>query len=287
MKNLFLFTLLILSYSVNAQNYSYKKKRITQPGSMYFYWGYNRSIYAKSTINFTGDNYDFTIHKATADDRPSTDLKTYLNITTISVPQFNLRIGWYRNSKWDFSLGYDHMKYVMTNGQEAKLTGQIPQSENQYLNGQFNGEYYRIYDQAIHYENSNGLNYITFQTTYNKLLYRNKERNFVVRGRLGLGVGGIVTQTDFQWNGKEYHTNFKVSGYGASVHTGVRLEFFNRFFAQSNWSTGLINLPHLQTIAGTNNYAKHKLVYGDWQLVAGVFWYLKFKNKCDSCPDWH
>ncbi len=287
MKNLFLLSFLLLGLSLNAQNYSYKKKQIAQPGSMYFYWGYNRSIYAKSTINFTGDNYNFTILKAKAHDNPSTSFKQYVNITTISVPQFNIRVGWYRNKKWDFSFGYDHMKYLMTDGQEAMLTGQIPQSENQYLNGKFSGEYYKISRKAIHYENSNGLNYITLQTTYNKLLYRTKERNFAVRGRLGFGLGGVITQTDFMWNDTFYHTLLKITGFGTSIHTGVRLEFFNRFFAQSNWSTGVIRLPHLQTIAGTNNYAKQTLVYGDWQLVAGVFWYLKFKNKCDSCPDWH
>ncbi|HIP35733.1 MAG TPA: hypothetical protein EYG85_02650 [Crocinitomix sp.] len=287
MKNLFLLSFLIITSFTIAQRYSYRKKQITQPGSMYFYWGYNRSIYAKSSINFVGDNYNFTIHKATADDRPSTDISTYFNITTISVPQFNIRMGWYRNNKWDFSFGYDHMKYVMTNGQEAKLTGFIPASENQYLNGVFNGEYYVITDKAIHYENTNGLNYISFQINYNHLFYRTRERQFAIRGRLGLGLGAVVTQTDFNWNGKEYHTEFKLSGYGASIHTGLRFEFFNRFFAQSNWSTGLINLPQLQTIANTNNYAKQKVVYADWQLVAGVFWYLKFKNGCDSCPDWH
>ncbi|MGV6860737.1 MAG: hypothetical protein ACWA41_03145 [Putridiphycobacter sp.] len=287
MKKVFLFCFLLFSVSLFAQKYSYKKKQATQPGTMYFYWGYNRSIYSKSDINFTGDYYNFTIHKATADDRPSTDLKTYFNIKTISVPQFNIRIGWYQNKKWDFSLGYDHMKYVMTNGQEAKLTGQIPASENQYLNGEFNGEYYRIYDKAIHYENTNGLNYISLQTTYNHLFYRTNDRNFAVRGRLGFGFGPVVTQTDFQWSGKEYHTEFKLSGFGGSINTGLRLEFFNRFFAQSNWSTGAIALPHLQTIANTNNYARQKFVYADWQLVAGAFWYIKFKNGCDSCPDWH
>ena len=287
MKNLFLLLLMVLPFTITAQRYSYKKKQITQPGSMYFYWGYNRSIYAKSTIHFTGDNYDFIVHKAKAHDNPSTSFKQYVNITTISVPQFNIRVGWYRNNKWDFSFGYDHMKYLMTDGQEAMLTGQIPQSENQYLNGKFSGEYYKLPRKAIHYENSNGLNYITFQTTYNQLLYRTKERNFAVRGRLGIGLGGVITQTDFMWNDTFYHTLLKITGFGASIHTGLRLEFFNRFFAQSNWSTGVINLPHLQTIAGTNNYAKQKLVYADWQLVAGVFWYLKFKNKCDSCPDWH
>jgi len=287
MKKLILFCVLSISLSGMAQNYSYKKKQITQKGSMYFFWGYNRSIYSKSDINFAGENYNFTILKARAKDNPARKFKTYVNPTTLTVPQFNLRFGIYTNSSWDISLGYDHMKYVMVNWQEAKLVGSIPESENQYLNGEFDGEYYMIHDDIIHYENSNGLNYITAQATYNKLFFRTNDRNFAIRGRLGMGLGAVVTQTDFNFNGKGYHTLQKLTGFGASVHSGVRFEFFNRFFAQSNFSSGAISLPHLQTIANTNNYANQKFVYADWQLVGGVFWFLKFKNGCNSCPDWH
>jgi hypothetical protein len=288
MKKLILLLTLLISISGIAQSYSYKKKQITQKGSMYFYWGYNRSVYSKSDINFAGENYNFTIINARAKDRPSTELKTYINLETITVPQFNLRVGLYTNSSWDVSLGYDHMKYVMVNWQQAQLSGSIPASENQYLNGEFDGEaYHTINDNMIHYENSNGLNYITFQATYNKLLYRTESRIFAIRGRLGAGLGAVVTQTDFEFNGQDYHSLLKLTGFGGSIHSGVRFEFFNRFFAQSNFSTGAISLPHLQTIANSNNYANQKFVYGDWQLVAGVFWYVKFKNACNSCPDWH
>jgi hypothetical protein len=287
MKNLILIlTILVSSFSF-SQSYSYKKKQIGQPGSMYFFWGYNRSIYTKSDINFTGDYYNFTIHKALAHDKPVNEFKTYIDPTKLTIPQFNFRVGYYLNKKWDVSVGWDHMKYVMTNGQEAKLTGQIPESENDYLNGEFNGEFYRIHDDIIHYENSNGLNYIRVQLTYNELLYQTNNRKFAARARFGIASGPIMTQTDFIWSGKDYHTNQKITGFGISAHTGARLEFFNRFFAQTNFSTGFIALPHLQTIAGTNNYARQKFVYGEWQIVAGAFWFLKFKNGCDSCPDWH
>lgn len=287
MKNLIFIICLCFSFTGLTQKYSYKKKQITQKGSMYFYWGYNRSIYGKSNINFTGDKYNFTIHKAKAQDKPSREFKTYVNPATLSVPQFNIRLGYYTNTSWDISFGYDHMKYVMTNGQEAKLTGYIPVEENQYINGELNGDIYNIHDQFIHYENSNGLNYITLQANYNKLLYRTNSRVFAARARFGVGLGGVVTQTDFNWNNQDYHTRLKLSGFGASLHTGIRLEFFNRFFAQSNWSTGAIGLPHLQTIVNTNNYARQKFIYADWQLVGGVVWFIKFKNGCNSCPDWH
>ena len=287
MKQIIFLLITLMSFGAFSQQYSYKKKKITQKGSMYFYWGYNRAVFGKSTIHFTGNKYDFTIHNAKAVDKPSTEFNTYVGITTISVPQFNIRVGYYTNSKWDLSFGYDHMKYVMKEFQEAKLTGYIDESENQNLNGTFNNELYVITDDKIHYENSNGLNYITFQANYNHLLYATPSKKIALRGRLGVGLGAVVTQTDFEFGGYDYHTDLKISGFGGSVHSGLRLEFFNRFFVQSNWSAGVISLPHLQTIRDTESYAKQVLTYADWQLVAGAFWYLKFKNGCNSCPDWH
>ena len=110
------------------------------------------------------------------------------------------------------------------------------------------------------------------------MLYQTKQRKFAVRGRFGIGLGPVVTQTDFIFNGQDFHTLQKLSGFGGSLHTGIRLEFFDRFFAQSNWSGGAIAIPRLQTIANTDNYANQTFAYADWQLVAGAFWYLKFKN---------
>lgn len=294
MKFIFFILTALISLPVMSQQYSYKKKKITQKGSMYFYWGYNRSVYGKSTIHFTGGglnglpgSYDFTIHNAKAVDKPATKAKTYFDIETITVPQFNIRIGYYTNEKWDLSIGYDHMKYVMKEGQEAKLTGYIDELQNDSLNGKFDSELYKIRDGRIHYENSNGLNYITFQANYNHLLYTTKNRKFAIRGRLGAGLGAVVTQTDFEFGGYDYHTDLKLSGFGGSLHSGVRFEFFNRLFLQSNWSAGVISLPNLQTIRDTENRAQQVLTYADWQIVGGVFWFLKFKNACNSCPDWH
>ena len=286
MKNYLVLLFLFCLQPAFGQNYSYKKKQSTQRGAVYFFWGYNRSIYSKSNINFTGDGYDFTIHKAKAHDNPDRNIKTYFNPKTISVPQFNIRLGYYYKPQWDISLGYDHMKYVMTDNQQAKLSGSISDSINSVLSGDFDNEIYKITPQAIHYENSNGLNYISVQLSHTKRIYRTKSRKILVQRRLGLGLGGVVTQTDFNWDGQIYNTDLKLTGAGASLHTGLRLDFYNRFFLQSNWSTGFIYLPRLQTIAGTNNYAKHHFVYADWQLLGGVIFYLKTKNGCGSCPDW-
>ncbi len=269
-----------------SQSYSYKKKQTTQKGAVYLYWGYNRSIYTKSDIHFTGNGYDFTIHKARAHDRPARGFNTYFGSEAFSQPQFNFRVGYYYKHLWDVSIGYDHMNYVMENHQDAALSGTINPESNSFFNGQFDNQVYTVFPQMIQYENTNGLNYISVQLTNTKSLYRTRSRKIRLQRRLGIGIGGVVTQTDFSWSGEDYTSAIKVTGAGASFHTGLRLDLINRFFLQSNWSTGFIYLPKVQTIANTESYASQKFVYADWQLVGGLVFYLRTKNGCGSCPDW-
>lgn len=290
MMRLLLFIGLILAGTqLHAQKWSSKKKYSTRKNTMYFYWGYNRSIYTKSDITFSGPGYNFIAENVAASDRPSREFKTYVNIKTISVPQFNIRIGYYYVDHWDFSIGYDHMKYVMDKNQTIYLNGEITSTTNSELNGVYDHTTGKIpiREEDLHYENTNGLNYISFQMQNTTPRFTTRDGKFSIQQRLGFGFGPVVTQTDFNWDGEQYHSEFGLTGYGISAHTGVRFDFFNRFFFQSNWSGGFIHLPHNRTIQNMPDYARQKFVYGQWELVAGVFFYVPAINGCDSCPDWH
>lgn len=276
-------------FAANAQTYSFKKKFGTQKNAMYIYWGYNRSVYTKSDVNFNGPDYNFTVSKLAASDRPSRKFKTYVDPTMFTVPQFNVRIGWYYKHRWDFSVGYDHMKYVMDKNQTLYINGEITNTTSSQLSGKYSnldGQIPIRYED-LHYENTNGLNYVSFQLNNTAPLYKTKNKKFAIQRRAGIGIGGVVTQTDFNWDGKQYHTNFNISGFGVSLHTGVRFDFFNRFFFQSNWSGGYINLPKNRTAPFQPLFAKHQFVYGQWELLGGVLFYLRSKNGCNTCPDWH
>ena len=287
MKNwLVILVLVVLQPAIAQQNYSFKKKQSTQKGAIYFYWGYNRSVYSKSNIKFSGPGYDFKVFDATAHDNPARGIKTYLNPATWSVPQFNIRLGYYYKEKFDISFGYDHMKYVMTDNQTALVTGEIDATSNSILAGSYYNTPVKLYPPAIHYENSNGLNYISAQIQHTNYFFRSKDRKHFLQYRFGFGLGGVVTQTDFIWNGSDNNTDLKISGFGGSLHTGIRADFFNRFFLQSNFTVGYINLPNLQTVALTEHRAKQQFMYGDIQIVGGFFLYKRIKNGCGSCPDW-
>lgn len=287
-----LFSLILLMGSGGfAQNYSFKKKFGTQKNAIYVYWGYNRSIYSKSDIHFTSPDYDFTVIKVAASDRPETDISKYFDPSNFTVPQFNFRIGWYYKFRWDISIGYDHMKYVMDADQNLYINGNTGSTVNSQLNGNYtelDGQIPIRYSD-LHYENTNGLNYISFQLNNTAPLYKTKNRKFAIQRRAGMGFGPVITQTDFNWDGEIYNSAYKqkLAGYGISIHTGVRFDFFNRVFLQSNWSAGFIHLPKNATIMNQDHFARQKFVYGQWELLGGVLFYVRTKNGCDTCPDWN
>ena len=90
------FLIVLLSFFLLGQaNAQYKpQKKSTGPGTLFFYWGYNRSIYSPSTIRFIGPGYDFRLAGVQAVDRPSRDFSEYIDPKMFTVPQFDVRIGY-------------------------------------------------------------------------------------------------------------------------------------------------------------------------------------------------
>lgn len=286
LKYLFLL-FMVSSFTANAQNYSYKKKFGTQKNAMYLHWGYNRSIYSKSNITFIGSNFNFTLKRAAAKDRPTNDFKTYIDPSTFTVPQFSVRLGWYYKHRWDWSFGWDHFKYVMRDYQSLYINGVI--DGGTAMDGTYtdaDGQIL-IHPSNLHYENTNGLNFVTFRLMNTAPLFKTNDRKFAIQRRLGGGLGAVLTQVDFNWDGTEYHSTPQFAGYGFSAHGGLRFDFFNRIYLQSMWSGGFMHLPKNGLPTRDGDYAKHAFVYGSWDITLGVLWYLRTKNGCDTCPDWH
>lgn len=279
--------LFLLPALANGQKWSSKRKYSTRKNTLYIYWGYNRSMYTKSDINFVGPRYNFIAENVAASDRPSNKLNEYFAPNKFTIPQFNVRVGYYYADHWDVSFGYDHMKYVMDPNQIIYLNGHIETSTSE-LNGDYDQSTGKIpirYED-LHYENTNGLNYISVQLTNTTPRYETRDRKFAIHQILGGGGGPVLTQTGFNWDGVEYQSGMAITGYGLSVHAGVRFDFFNRFFLMSDWSTGFIHLPHNRTIQNAPDYARQKFVFAQWVLMGGVFFYMPAINGCDSCPDW-
>ena len=119
-------------FSIAQEKTESEKYTSHNKGKFYFFWGGNRESYSKSDIHFTGQNYDFTIHDAVADDKPKGWHVDYINPGAMTIPQTNFRMGYFINDHYNISLGLDHMKYVMRQRQIANVSGYVnlPSSES-------------------------------------------------------------------------------------------------------------------------------------------------------------
>jgi hypothetical protein len=290
MKTIFFLVLISVSSVSFSQYKRAKTKKSWSAGTLFFYWGYNRSFYTKSNINFNGPGYNFTLNGAKAVDRPTKDIGTYFSIKELTVPQFNFRLGYNIKNNWAISIGYDHMKYVLVDNQPYTLSGNIKPGVDVVTNwsGNYNNEPVITQQETFHYENTNGMNYIRFEVSRIDQWFRSQGGQFAFSSSLGLSSGGILSFNDFTFAGRKDVQTVSMSGLGISTHAGARFEFWNHFFVQVNGAAGFMNQVNVDTRPNDyTSYAKHRFGYAAAEVVAGGLFYFKpKKGGCDSCPQW-
>lgn len=269
-----------------------KQKISVAKGTLWGYWGYNRTAYTKSNLRFIGPGYDFTLQDVTAfDNQSKVGQGYYINPAKITIPQFNARVGYYFKDHWSISFGYDHMKYVMADQNEVLLSGEftpgVDASPNNW-SGIYNAEPITTDRNYLHYENSDGLNYLRFELTRSDMLFGfGSEQQLVITSNLGVAAGGLLSFNDFTFAGKKNVRTISMSGYGLSAHVGLRFEFFKHVFLQSTLSGGFHHqLAVHNRPADASAITKHKYGYGELHTVIGFLFYIRPTNSCDSCPVW-
>ena len=282
----------VCSFLLNAQRYNKPKpKKSFAKGAIFAHWGYNRSYYSRSDINFRGAGYDFTIGGCEAEDKPEPfSLDTYFNIKKLTVPQFNLRIGYVFKHHWAISLGYDHLKYILKDNTPYTLTGQInPGIDNETnWSGSYNNQPIITDEETFHYENSDGLNYIRAELTRIDQWFREKKSAwFGFSSLLGFGAGPLLSVNDFTFAGQKTTQTTSLSGIAASAHLDFRLELFRHFYIQPGASAGYMLQNNVRTRpADYNAIVSHRYAYFGYHVVVGWLFYLRPVNTCDACPHW-
>ena len=59
-------------------------------GKVYVTWGYHRGQHTRSDVTFKTPDGTFTIHNVLGVDRPSNSLRSYIDPTKFTQPQYNL-----------------------------------------------------------------------------------------------------------------------------------------------------------------------------------------------------
>lgn len=218
-------------------------------GKFYLYWGGNRETFSKSDIRFKGADYDFTLYDVSAHDKPKGWHVDYINPCRMTIPQTNLRIGYFITDKYNISVGFDHMKYVMYQDRAVDYSGFYPNQGNfgeTLPNGQV-----LLTEDFLTFEHTDGLNYVNTEIArvddISKWFSINNTDLLQINLTEGVGGGFLYPKTNTKLFDKERHDDFHVSGYGLSAKAGLNITFLKYFFIQGELKGGYINMNDIRT----------------------------------------
>ncbi|MBO9585232.1 MAG: hypothetical protein J7574_13805 [Flavobacterium sp.] len=299
MKTKILFFLLTcVSLSTFAQEESTVDKYAAHnKGKFFVSWGGNRESYSKSDVNFRGKDYNFTVENMAAHDKPKGYHIDYVNPANMTIPQTNLRLGYFFSDHYSVTIGLDHMKYVMTQNQIANVNGYINLPANDpgsFYNGVYNntpvdmslyGAQEGGYDMGtvqgnppafLMYEHTDGLNYINTEVSrfddISKLFRLPNIDKVQINLTEGLGAGLLYPKTNATLLGKERHDDFHFSGYGLSAKAGLNITFFKHFYIQGELKGGYINMQDIRTSVSNEDKASQDFFFFQRIIeVGGIF----------------
>jgi hypothetical protein len=229
------------------------KRNFSRKGDFYFHWGYNHSWYGKSDIKFTGPGYDFTLKDVVANDRQSKLSWDYLNPGLISVPQYNIRAGYFIKDNYSVSIGWDHMKYVVDIPQTVAITGYIgdqistPSVPTGAYAGTYTGQMIDVKADMLLYEHTDGFNYANIEIERYDDIWVAPSRESSLTLETGLGGGMVVPRTDAHLFGQGRNNHWTVAGYGVSVKAGLKFYINKGLYLQNTTKLGATNLKTIHT----------------------------------------
>ena len=271
---LLLSSLLTLSTTLWAQETTVNPYAANNKGKFFVTWGGNRGYYSGSDIHFKGDDFDFTVENASAHDKPKGWHIDYINPTKMTIPQTNLKVGYYFTDKYSVSIGVDHMKYVMTQDQEAVVNGEYP-NKGSYGEVLDNGKT-KLTEDFLMFEHTDGLNYVNAEIArtedFSKFLGIYDIDKVQFNALAGIGAGVLYPKTNATVMGRDRFDDFKVAGWGASAKIGANVTFFKHFFVQYEWKVGYIDIVKAPIVLNTNAYASHHFTFSQSIIsVGGIF----------------
>lgn len=260
-----LFIFLLSLDSVSAQD---NDQLVSRKGKIFFSWGWNRTAYSRSDIHFTGPNHNFTLKNVKATDRPSSaSWKNYVDLKNVTVPQYNMRIGYFINDQYSISVAWDHLKYVAVQGQTVRISGEI--AEGNEFDGVYDNEPIEIKKRFLRYEHTNGLNTANVELRrYAELFKSNIFRVEVIEGA---GFGLLFPRTDAELFNKTNHDEFHLSGFEVHGLLGLKSGIGRVFFVQSEFKLIYHDMDDIYTTLHSEDRASQNFFGYHWNVVFGAY----------------
>lgn len=254
------FIAMLCQYSHAQDSTIAKKKKVH--GTFYVMWGYHKDYYTRSDVRFEDsktDDYDFTMHNAKAHD--SRDMDDLFN-KPLTVPQYVFYGGYFFNNKgdWGIEAGWDHLKYIVTEGQTVHMSGQIRGTQyDQDTTVNYN---------FFHYEHTNGNNYLTVSLVKRNVLYKSINGHHKVSALFKAGGGLLIPKTESMVLGNHRDGPFRVAGYVFTLGTSIRYDIYRYFFLEAGMKGAYARYTYDKIYA--EGRARHNFLSGQLILSAGI-----------------
>ncbi len=264
-------------------------QRFDQRGKFWMSWGYNRGWFTNSDIHIHGQDFDVNFYDVQAKDRPEKfGFKEYFSPTHLSIPQNNYRFGYVINHHWGVSIGMDHMKYVVVNGQDVTMSGVILPSTNHSNN--FVGSYLNtpvtLSRELMRFEHTNGLNLLNVDAEYTCKVASLFKEKFGIYWQTSLGAGLLIPKTeahlfaDSQFpEGYGIDNKYHVAGYSASFRVGPEFRFLRNFFVKAQVRGGWIILPDIYINNEAPVRADQQFGFMQFNVTAGGYFPIRLRKK--------
>lgn len=258
-----LFSCFITQISQAQDNIIRDKYTAHNKGKFFVSWGGNREVYSKSDVTFSGSNYNFTIQNMVAHDKPKGWHIDYINPGRMTIPQTNLRMGYFINDHYSVAIGVDHMKYVMTQNQIANVTGTI--GAGLPFSGTYTNTPTVMSESFLMFEHTDGLNYVNTEFSRHDDISQwfsiSDTDKLQINLTEGIGVGMLYPRTNTTLLSKPRYDEFHVAGYGTSIKAGLNFTFFKHFYLQTEIKGGYINMPDIRTTQSTTDSASQEFFF--------------------------
>lgn len=272
--------LFLLTFNSYSQDFIEPTKyTATNKGKFFVSFGGNRAAYSKSDITFKGDDYNFTIKKATAHDKPKGWHIDYINPARITIPQTNFKLGYFISDHYTVSLGVDHMKYIMSSNRNRVVDGYVDlptDNVGSVFNGIYDHQEFMVSKQFLRFEHTDGLNYVYAEIAryddISSLFNIQNTDKFQINITEGIGAGVLYPKTNTTLFDRERYDEFHVSGYGVSASAGLNFTFFKHFFVQGDLRGGYINMADIRTTHNPRESASQHFLFAESVFsLGGIF----------------
>ena len=225
----------------------------------YFSWGYNKEWYADNNIRISQPSLgnDYTFDKAKGVDKPGWN--TGIFNKDLTIPQYNYRLGYRINEKWNAELNFDHTKYQIPD-QTLHITGT-------YLGKNIDSTFLRT-DTNLTYELNNGANFFLFNAVRRINLFKTDSSRISVNLLLKGGIGFVYPHVENTVMSRKNNSGFQFGGFDAGAEAGIQITFFKYVYLEY---TGKVVYARYRNLKIYEGIAKQNLACYEMILSLGVW----------------